>query len=364
MATLWLSCSSDSAATGAFNLNGTIADASNMGLFLDKITFNNSTSVLGKVELGGNGKFNLSLDEHPGEGMYRVRLGAKKAYIILNGSENNVTLSGKLSDFDNADFGIKGSDVTQKYLEAVKDVKSGKLNINNFASFATNNDGLIGALIAANHFTTMDEKTIAAFKQAQTKLNSQYPNSSLSQEFSNLVLQKEQVLKQFLATQRIQNGKPAPDITLKDPKGKEFSLSDLKGKVVLLDFWASWCGPCRRENPNVVKLYDKYNQQGFEVFSVSLDGLDTNDKRRFKLDTEEKVQARLTQSKQKWEAAIKQDKLKWPYHVSSLSKWETEAAKDYGVRGIPKTFLIDRDGNISATGLRGHQLEPAVKALL
>lgn len=128
-------------------------------------------------------------------------------------------------------------------------------------------------------------------------------------------------------------GVTPPEIALKNTKGKTVKLSSLKGKVVMIDFWASWCGPCRRENPNVVKLYNKYKNKGFEILGVSLD-----------------------KDKNKWEQAIKQDKLDW-IHVSDLKFWQCEAAQDYGVRGIPATFLLDKEGKMIAKGLRGPALE-------
>ncbi len=150
---------------------------------------------------------------------------------------------------------------------------------------------------------------------------------------------------------------------LPSPSGKVYALSDLKGKVVLLDFWASWCGPCRRENPNVVKIYKKYKDQGFTVFSVSLDGLDSRTKARF--NSEELIQQQLEISKQRWIKAIEQDGLEWPYHVSDLKKWECAPARLYGVTSIPRTFLIDREGRIAAVNLRGaQQIEQALLMVL
>ena len=136
-------------------------------------------------------------------------------------------------------------------------------------------------------------------------------------------------------------GAMAPELAFPDPEGKIRKLSDLRGKVVLIDFWASWCGPCRRESPNVRNVYQKYHDQGFEVFSVSLDR-DGNS----------------------WKKAIKDDQLVWPNHVSDLKYWSSEAAAIYGVRSIPAMFLLDREGRIVAKDLRGAALENAVRELI
>ena len=128
-------------------------------------------------------------------------------------------------------------------------------------------------------------------------------------------------------------GNPAPEIALPNPQGDTLRLSSLKGKYVLIDFWASWCGPCRRENPNVVRVYNEYKDKGFEILGVSLD-----------------------RSKAPWEKAIQQDGLTW-LHVSDLNYFNGEAAQTYGVHAIPHTVLVDPDGNIAAKNLRGKALE-------
>lgn len=146
--------------------------------------------------------------------------------------------------------------------------------------------------------------------------------------------------------QNLKVGDKAPEITMKDIHGKELKLSSLKGKVVLIDFWASWCGPCRKENPEIVKTYQEYkdkafkNGDGFTVFSVSLD------------------------SKQAaWEKAVTTDNLTWDYHVSDLKGWDNKAARLYHISSIPQSYLIDGDGNIIAVNPRGGALEKELRKI-
>lgn len=153
--------------------------------------------------------------------------------------------------------------------------------------------------------------------------------------------QDAQVTQQAAASGKPAVGTKAPELKFADPKGKERSLSDLKGKYVLIDFWASWCGPCRRENPSVVGLYNKYKSKGFEIFSVSLDKDQT-----------------------KWIQAIQQDQLSWPNHVSDLKGWSSDAARLYGVQSIPHTVLLDKEGTIIASGLRGPNLTAKLAELM
>ena len=139
---------------------------------------------------------------------------------------------------------------------------------------------------------------------------------------------------------RTSEGSIAPELEFSDPDGKVRKLSDLRGKVVLIDFWASWCGPCRKENPHVRAMYEKYHDRGFEIFSVSLDN-----------------------NKNRWKDAIAKDGLVWPNHVSDLKGWGSAAAKLYGVSSIPSTFLVDKDGRIIAKGLRGEQLTAVLEQI-
>ena len=116
---------------------------------------------------------------------------------------------------------------------------------------------------------------------------------------------------------------------------------------VIVDFWASWCGPCRRENPNLVRMYNEYKDKGFDIFSVSLDGL-----------------PQQRSPKQEWQTAIQQDGLIWKNHVSDLKGWQSSVTSEFGVNSIPFTLLIDKDGSIIAKGLRGQALEQKLKEIL
>lgn len=135
-------------------------------------------------------------------------------------------------------------------------------------------------------------------------------------------------------------GAPAPELDFPSPDGKNIALSSLRGKVVLIDFWAAWCRPCRAENPNLVRLYKKYKNKGFDVYSFSLD-----------------------QHKEQWEAAIQQDGLVWKNHVSDLMGWNTAASGIYYFDGIPFTVLVDKDGKIIGKNLRGQALEEKLKEI-
>lgn len=150
-----------------------------------------------------------------------------------------------------------------------------------------------------------------------------------------------------LHSQNLKVGDKAPEIIQNLITGEEFHLSELKGKMVLIDFWAAWCKPCRKENPNIVEVYNKYkdasfkNGEGFTVLSVTLD---------FK--------------KEMWEKAVTDDQLSWPYHVGDLKGWKNEAAVKYNVKSIPASFLIDGDGIIVGINLKGDDLDKKLKKQL
>lgn len=189
-------------------------------------------------------------------------------------------------------------------------------------SFIDRNPGSFATLAAIQQLNP--DENFEYYEKVSSELYKKYPNSP----FVKLLYDDVTGMRATAI------GVTAPDITLPTPEGTMLSLSSLKGKVVLLDFWASWCGPCRKENPNVVRTYNKYRDKGFTVFSVSLD-----------------------KDKESWVKAIRDDNLMWPNHVSDLRFWDSPVVKLYNFNAIPQTFLVNAEGKIIAKNLRGEMLE-------
>ena len=181
--------------------------------------------------------------------------------------------------------------------------------------------GVLMSAFLVTYFEQSFEQHVALYKKIRDALIGQWPNEDFVKHLDSRV-------------RSTMIGIEAPDIELADPEGKMRKLSDLRGKVVLIDFWASWCRPCRAENPNVVRLYQKYHDKGFEIFSVSLDN-----------------------NREAWIKAIADDHLVWPNHVSDLRGWSSAGGRLYGVQSIPSTVLVGPDGMVLARNLRGQQLE-------
>jgi peroxiredoxin len=190
------------------------------------------------------------------------------------------------------------------------------------------NDPSIVSIIAAGMLDADQE--MPYLQELHKKLNSVYPESEYVVYFGN----------QLAQLSRMAIGQPAPEISLPSPDGTPIALSSLQGKYVLIDFWASWCGPCRKENPNVVRMYNRFKDKEFEIYGVSLD-----------------------QSRDKWLEAIQKDGLTWP-HVSDLKYWNSPVVQLYRVEGIPLTILIDKEGIIIEKNLRGQALEDKLNDLL
>ena len=365
------SCGSNNSATekkAGFELKGKLSNASGEQLYLEEMTAKGVT-VVDTTTLGPNGEF-VFANANPVLGFYRLRITDANFAMLVLDSTQKVELTGDARDLGNT-FKVEGSpdsklfwevnetskhsyqrrDSLMRSFEAYANLnKNNKVKIVEFNKKAeqeydaeskylndyllaeiNKNPGSLVSVVALQQLAPelSTDGYINAFKQVDEALVKKYPGSEQVKNFHQGV---EGMVKTVL-------GAAAPDFTLARPDGSPLSLSSFKGKIVLLDFWASWCGPCRAENPNVVKLYKKFHPKGFEILSVSLDS-----------------------DKDKWTGAIAKDKLEWN-QVSDLGGWQSSAAKLYSVTSIPQTFLIDKEGKIIGKGLRGDALEARLKEL-
>ena len=231
--------------------------------------------------------------------------------------------------------------VNDEILTLKKEMDSLAIEFKNFGfNFIKANTNADFSLLLLN--SVIDQKgfdlTLASEAYDQID-NSVKIKTTYNQIISNRIKTK---IKSAKKSELVTIGQIAPNFSAPNPQGKLIELNKIKGKVTIIDFWASWCKPCRVENPNLVKLYDEYHSKGLEIISVSLD---------------------REAQKEFWIKAIEKDQLNW-YNISNLKFWQEPIAKLYGVNSIPATFIIDENGILIAKKLRGAQLDQKIKELL
>ncbi len=356
-----------------FSISGTILGAANQPVILEALSAK-GTIKLAETMTEVNGDFEL-IGNIKGMGLYQLSVGiaGNKSIPITLSPKEKIKVNGSYTNFERlVDIkGAKWGPVVSEYMRIFNDfaiqqmalVNDPKLTedqkmqeflklrkpLDEFARKQMLNDlsnpaniVLTTSMTPAMGFEQWDSSNLEVLKSVSKAFQKKYPSSPITKSMAAQVQQIEAGYNQFKnGGIPVELSTSAPDISLPNPEGKILQLSSLKGKVVLLDFWASWCGPCRRENPNVVALYTKYKDKGFTVFSVSLD----NDK-------------------EAWKRAIKSDGLVWPYHVSDLKEWSSPLVQLYKFEGIPFTVLLDKKGNIVEKNLRGKALELKLKELL
>ena len=349
----------------SFQLKGTLSDSKAETLYLEKLGSAKQV-IIDSVILDENGNFEFT-NYTPKIGFYRIKTNDKNFAMLVLDSADKVTITGSVKDLGNT-FKVEGSSETTIFIEynnlsKSRDIKldslnkafqllmeTNKMDSKRMDSLSAIFEGPYNSIINQSNILMVDKiskntnmySSIMAIQALDPdKYSDLYKSldAGLSKKFPNdkNVIMFHEVVERMLSTNI---GQFAPEISLPSPDGKEIALSSLKGKLVLIDFWASWCGPCRKEMPNVIKIYSKFKNKGFEIYGVSLD-----------------------QDKEKWMEAITKDGINWP-QVSDLKYWDNVAARIYNVQGIPYTVLIDKDGKIIAKNLRGQELEKKIAEVL
>jgi len=350
---------------GQFTVTGDLKNTPDQKIYLEELYFSQKDpAVLDTAEIK-NGKFSLTAIA-PEEGLYRLRLEKSEAAFIFINDQPAIPFSSDLNSLslENAKFNSPAnyllrsfmvdiekqrkeiedktsilqqyknplpSDSTYQVMQLDIVDKQAKFQ-QNILRYVDTTSNAVMALFSLGYTRDIEPEKI------ETAIGGLTKRFSTNQAIATIVAQYKQLIAQNKSLPKI--GGIAPDITMADTSGKAFSLSMLRGKYVLVDFWASWCGPCREENPNVVNAYQEFKNKNFTVLGVSLD-----------------------KQKAEWTKAIEEDHLTW-YHISDLKYWNSAAVAPYGIEGIPYNVLLDPQGKIIAMNLRGNDLQIKLRELI
>ncbi|OFY87310.1 MAG: hypothetical protein A3F72_17585 [Bacteroidetes bacterium RIFCSPLOWO2_12_FULL_35_15] len=348
-----------------FELKGKLDNSHSEMIFLELMS-PDGLKTIDSVTLDDKGEFVMT-PYMADIGFYRLKISPKNFATFIFDANQQVTVNGNAEDLGNT-YTVEGSpdsklfweinqvsiknyrqrDSLQKTFQAyVNMVKMDSVRIDSMSNalekpynelinehnnylkdFIEKHPESFASLVAIQQLPA--EQFMDTYIKLDGTLLAKYPNSLYAKSFHAGITSQNTIII----------GKPAPEITMNTPDGKPLSLSSLRGKVVLIDFWASWCAPCRAENPNVVKAYNTYKSKGFDVFSVSLD-----------------------KDLDKWQRAIEKDNLSWSNHVCDFKDWNSPVVQLYNFNSIPSNVLIDSDGKVIAKDLRGEDLEKKLTEL-
>ena len=350
-------------------IKGNLLNAEGETVLLEHLS-STATTPVDSAKVGANGNFKLSTGEISDAAFYRLKISDNNFVILLLNEGENAEVSGNALDFYQS-YEIKGSEGSAKlrYLDqrlrgdfnktdslrmvfqthqqqghprldsiaqaidaAFQEMQAAKREF--VLDFIEENPNSLAGLSAVQSLNPAEDMDV--FETVAQNLTAAMPESDYVKQFKMQLLDMRSKQQ---AAGRTEIGAQAPEMVLKTPEGETIKLSDFKGKITLIDFWAAWCKPCRMENPNVVRMYNRFKDKGFDIFGVSLD-----------------------QSKEKWVQAIAQDGLTWR-QGSELKFWESSFVPVYNLDGIPMTYLLDENGVIIAKGLRGPQLEQKLEEL-